>query len=132
MSALRSCFTSPSTTATGPRAPTYGVEVRGVRDYHAELLAKAYKNNRPGIERPEWGGTEFTVIDPVNQSDHLRGSRRNREQVITLCLRSVWRISGRAPHSSQLASQPPRLVPYPDELRRPKLSQAFTLTASAP
>ena len=35
-------------------------------DYHTELIVKAYKNNRPGLERPEWGGTEFTVIDPVN------------------------------------------------------------------
>ena len=42
------------------------VQVAGVRDYHAELIGKAYKNNRPGLERPEWGGTEFTVIDPVN------------------------------------------------------------------
>jgi hypothetical protein len=47
-----------------------GVHVRilmsGVQDLHAELAAKAYKNNRPGLERPEWGGIEFTVIDPVN------------------------------------------------------------------
>jgi len=42
------------------------VQITGVRDYHAELIAKAYKNNRPGLERPEWGGTEFTVIDAVN------------------------------------------------------------------
>ena len=42
------------------------IEVLGVLDYHGELIAKAYKNNRPGIERPEWGGTEFTVVDPVN------------------------------------------------------------------
>lgn len=42
------------------------VEVTGVRAYHAELIGKAYRNNRPGLERPDWGGTEFTVIDPVN------------------------------------------------------------------
>ena len=42
------------------------VEITGVRAFHAELIAKNYKNNRPGLERPEWGGTEFTVIDPVN------------------------------------------------------------------
>jgi hypothetical protein len=42
------------------------VNIKGVREYHAELIAKKYKNNRPGLERPEWGGTEFTVIDPVN------------------------------------------------------------------
>ncbi len=42
------------------------VNVTGVIEYHAELLAKKYKNNRPGLERPDWGGTEVTVIDPVN------------------------------------------------------------------
>jgi hypothetical protein len=42
------------------------VQIKGVRELHAELTAKRYKNNRPGLERPEWGGTEFTVIDPVN------------------------------------------------------------------
>ena len=42
------------------------VEITGVREFHAELIAKKYKNNRPGLARPEWGGTEFTVIDPVN------------------------------------------------------------------
>lgn len=47
-----------------------GVRVRvniiGVAALHAELTAKRYKNNRPGLDRPDWGGTEFTVIDPVN------------------------------------------------------------------
>jgi catechol 2,3-dioxygenase-like lactoylglutathione lyase family enzyme len=47
-----------------------GVHVRvngtGVRDLHAELIGKKYKNMRPGLERPEWGGLEVTVIDPVN------------------------------------------------------------------
>ena len=41
-------------------------DIKGVREYHAELIGKQYKNNRPGLEWPEWGGTEFTVIDPVN------------------------------------------------------------------
>lgn len=41
------------------------VEVTGVRDFHGELIDKHYRNNRPGLERPDWGGTEFTVIDPV-------------------------------------------------------------------
>jgi hypothetical protein len=47
-----------------------GVHVRvdctGLREFHAELIGKRYKNNRPGLERPEWGGLEMTVIDPVN------------------------------------------------------------------
>jgi catechol 2,3-dioxygenase-like lactoylglutathione lyase family enzyme len=42
------------------------VKCRGVEALHAELTAKTYKNNRPGLERPEWGGLEMTVVDPVN------------------------------------------------------------------
>lgn len=42
------------------------VIIKGVRELHAELSAKKYKYNRPGLERPEWGGTEVTVIDPAN------------------------------------------------------------------
>lgn len=42
------------------------IAIRGVHDFHAELIGKQYKNNRPALERPSWGGTEFTVIDPVN------------------------------------------------------------------
>ncbi len=42
------------------------VEVTGLRAFHAELSEKRYRNNRPGLERPEWGGLEMTVIDPVN------------------------------------------------------------------
>ena len=41
------------------------VEVRGLAAFHAELIGKQYKNNRPGLTWPEWGGTEMTVIDPV-------------------------------------------------------------------
>ena len=42
------------------------VEVKGLREFHAEISAKHYKNNRPGIERPVWGGTEVTVVDPCH------------------------------------------------------------------
>lgn len=42
------------------------IEIRGLRAYHAELTAKRYRNNRPGLMTPEWGGLEMTVIDPVN------------------------------------------------------------------
>ena len=41
------------------------VDVRGLTAFHGELTGKKYKNNRPGLTRPEWGGTEMTVIDPV-------------------------------------------------------------------
>ena len=40
------------------------INCTGVRDFHAEIIAKRYKNNSPGIERPDWGGTEVTVVDP--------------------------------------------------------------------
>jgi catechol 2,3-dioxygenase-like lactoylglutathione lyase family enzyme len=40
------------------------VEIKGMRELHAELIAKRYRNNRPGLERPEWGGLEMTVVDP--------------------------------------------------------------------
>jgi catechol 2,3-dioxygenase-like lactoylglutathione lyase family enzyme len=39
------------------------VNIRGIADYHAELTGKRYRNMRPGLERPDWGGTEMTVID---------------------------------------------------------------------
>lgn len=41
------------------------IEVRGLRDFHAELSAKRYPNNHPGLEEPEWGGLEMTVTDPA-------------------------------------------------------------------
>jgi hypothetical protein len=42
------------------------LDVTGLHEFHAELIAKRYKNMRPGLDTPEWGGTEMTVIDPVN------------------------------------------------------------------
>jgi catechol 2,3-dioxygenase-like lactoylglutathione lyase family enzyme len=42
------------------------VEVKGLIEFHAELSGKRYRNNRPGLERPEWGGIEVTVTDPAN------------------------------------------------------------------
>jgi catechol 2,3-dioxygenase-like lactoylglutathione lyase family enzyme len=41
------------------------VECTGVAALQAELVGKRYKNNRPGLEHPPWGGIECTVIDPV-------------------------------------------------------------------
>jgi catechol 2,3-dioxygenase-like lactoylglutathione lyase family enzyme len=41
------------------------VEIVGVEALHAELTSKRYRNNRPGLERPEWGGLEVTVVDPA-------------------------------------------------------------------
>jgi catechol 2,3-dioxygenase-like lactoylglutathione lyase family enzyme len=41
------------------------VEVEDVARLHADLIGKAYRHNRPGLERPEWGGQEVTVTDPA-------------------------------------------------------------------
>ena len=41
------------------------IEIGGLREFHAELSAKRYRNNRPGLETPPWGGVEMTVTDPV-------------------------------------------------------------------
>lgn len=40
------------------------VRLRGVDQLHAELAAKRYKYNRPGIEKQSWGMREMTVNDP--------------------------------------------------------------------
>lgn len=39
------------------------VQTSELRAFHAELTAKTYKNNRPGLETPPWGGLEVTVTD---------------------------------------------------------------------
>jgi catechol 2,3-dioxygenase-like lactoylglutathione lyase family enzyme len=39
------------------------VQTTDLRSFHAELTAKNYKSNRPGLETPDWGGLEMTVID---------------------------------------------------------------------
>lgn len=41
------------------------IEIEGLEALQAELSAKQYKNNRPGLERPPWGGVEMTVTDPA-------------------------------------------------------------------
>jgi catechol 2,3-dioxygenase-like lactoylglutathione lyase family enzyme len=35
-----------------------------VEELHREIIARNYKYNRPGLERPPWGVLCFTVIDP--------------------------------------------------------------------
>jgi catechol 2,3-dioxygenase-like lactoylglutathione lyase family enzyme len=42
------------------------IDITGLRNFHAELIAKNYRNMRPGLETPEWGGTEMTVIDAAS------------------------------------------------------------------
>ena len=40
------------------------VEMKGVRELHAELSAKNYAYLRPGLEKEPWGATTVTVTDP--------------------------------------------------------------------
>lgn len=48
---------------SAPGARIY-IEVQGVAELHAELTAKKYKHNRPGLETTPWGTRELEVIDP--------------------------------------------------------------------
>jgi catechol 2,3-dioxygenase-like lactoylglutathione lyase family enzyme len=47
-----------------PGAVVY-VKMRGLEEWHRELMAKGYKYMRPGIEKREWGVKEMGVIDPA-------------------------------------------------------------------
>ena len=42
-------------------------DFKGLKEYHAKLIAKKYKYNRPGLEVPFWDENSITVtvIDPV-------------------------------------------------------------------
>lgn len=42
------------------------IEMKGLRELHAELCAKNYKYMNPGIVEQEWGTREMTVYDPFN------------------------------------------------------------------
>jgi catechol 2,3-dioxygenase-like lactoylglutathione lyase family enzyme len=59
------------------------IEMRGVRELHAELAAKHYKYMNPSIVEQEWGTREFTVYDPFNNHitfrEPLESSREARE-----------------------------------------------------
>jgi uncharacterized glyoxalase superfamily protein PhnB len=40
------------------------IETTGLKDYHADILAKGYGYMRPGLEKQPWGDITMTVIDP--------------------------------------------------------------------
>lgn len=40
------------------------LRVRGLAGFQAELIARNYRMNRPGLERVPWGGTMTEVTDP--------------------------------------------------------------------
>lgn len=42
------------------------IECTGVREYQQSLLAKRYKNARPGVHEQEWGTREMSISDPFN------------------------------------------------------------------
>lgn len=44
------------------------IEFKNLKEYHAELIAKKYKFNRPGLEVPEWdkNSITMTVGDPFH------------------------------------------------------------------
>ena len=44
------------------------VETAGLRDFHAELAAKGYRNLRPGIEEVPWQSWCMSVIDPFGNT----------------------------------------------------------------
>ena len=39
---------------------------QGVKEYHAELIGKKYKYNKPGLEETFYGAWSFVVNDPFN------------------------------------------------------------------
>ncbi|MFT3729087.1 MAG: glyoxalase superfamily protein [Terricaulis sp.] len=50
----------------GDAAPggTWVVEMKGIKALHAELNAKDYKYNRPGLQEMPYGATVMYAIDP--------------------------------------------------------------------
>jgi len=47
------------------------IGIAGLRELHAELVGKHYRNMRPGLQRPEWGGLEMSVTDPAGNRIHF-------------------------------------------------------------
>ena len=43
---------------------TVYVSMRGIEEFHREIMAKNYGFMRPGIGQTEWGSTMMQVIDP--------------------------------------------------------------------
>jgi uncharacterized glyoxalase superfamily protein PhnB len=42
------------------------VEIDDAASLHAELIARAYKYNKPGLDRMPWGTLQVSVVDPFN------------------------------------------------------------------
>jgi uncharacterized glyoxalase superfamily protein PhnB len=44
------------------------IETAGLEEFQQQLLAKRYKNARPGIEDMPWGTREMTISDPFGNT----------------------------------------------------------------
>ena len=44
------------------------IGVSNVDEFQQSLIAKRYKNARPGVENTPWGNREMTVLDPAGNS----------------------------------------------------------------
>jgi len=53
------------------------VRLTGVEEYHRELTAKNYRNNRPGLEHTPWNTRLMEVIDPFG--NRIRFSENDGE-----------------------------------------------------
>jgi catechol 2,3-dioxygenase-like lactoylglutathione lyase family enzyme len=62
----------------GDAAPggAWVIEMTGVKALHAELIAKDYKYNRPGLEETPYGATVMQAVDPFG--NRIRFSERNQ------------------------------------------------------
>ncbi|MEQ8653371.1 MAG: glyoxalase superfamily protein [Kiloniellales bacterium] len=47
---------------------TVFVVTTDIRAFHAEISAKGYRYNRPGVEEAPWGGLVMTASDPFGNS----------------------------------------------------------------
>ena len=44
------------------------IEIEGIDEYQQALLAKKYRNSRPGVEDMEWGSRDMVIRDPFGNS----------------------------------------------------------------
>ena len=58
---------------------TVFVRVRGLAEYHAELIAKQYRFLRPGMERGHGGSLCMEVLDPFGNRIELMEPREAAE-----------------------------------------------------
>jgi len=43
---------------------TVFVTTTGLKDFHAEISARGYRHNRPGVDPAPWGGLVMETVDP--------------------------------------------------------------------